>query len=406
MSDAYLQRLYDQRKNIEDRFNEILDAAAKENRDLTAEEDANLKTAQEDMANIKSHVDDILKTRELAKSIEPARAVLTPALVASNERGLASNDAEGLYELITGKRAFLESRFSPEYRAALDSSGGSAIATTFADFVSIALVTADPTYRISRKYPTTKGNPVVVPQVTARSAIAVTAEGSSIGTSNPTLAPLTLYAFKYPVLVDFTYELERDEIIGLDSVLGQQVGIAAGTAMGSAFALGTGTLEPTGFVHAASTGATASVTTASGTGFFDWLDCIALKNSVPAPYRDAASAAWQVSNGALTKMQQFRDSNGAPLWYNSTVPGVTDTFAGRPVYENPAMAAVGSVSLSVAFGDWNQYIIRTLPIRTERSTEWQFGSDIITLKTVFTVDGNILPGAASNAIRLMQSYNT
>ena len=247
---------------------------------------------------------------------------------------------------------------------------------------------------------------MVVPQVTARSAISVTAEGSSIGTSNPTVAPLTLYAFKYPVLVDFTYELERDEIIGLDSVLGQQVGIAAGTAIGHALALGTGTVEPTGFVSAASTGATAAVTTATGTGFFDWMDCIALKNSVPAPYRDAASAAWQVSNGALTKMQQFRDGNNAPLWYNSTVPGVTDTFAGRAVYENPAMAAVASASLSVAFGDWNQYIVRTLPVRTERSTEWQFGSDIITLKTVFTVDGNILPGAGANAIRLMKSYNT
>ena len=218
------------------------------------------------------------------------------------------------------------------------------------------------------------------------------------------MASITLNAYKYPVLSDYTFELERDEIIGLDQLLGESIGIAAGTAIGSDLTIGTAAAGPNGFVTAAANGGTASVTTASGTGFFDWLDLVALKNSVASPYRNARTAAWQVSNGALTKIQQFRDSNNAPLWIASASPGVSDTFLGRPIFENPAMAAVASASTSVVFGDFYQYVVReVLPLRVERSTDWQFGTDVITLKTVFTMDGDL---AVAGALKYLVSYNT
>ena len=407
MSDAYLKRIAEQRKLAETRFNEILDRAVAENRDTTAEENANLKTVQEDMKRLKDHMDDILATQKLAAAGDEMRAALQPVLERGVERssGHQATENEILADLMTGKRSEYIAERSPEFnRRVLTTPGGSAIATTFADFVAVAMITSNPTYELARKLQTRTGQPIVVPQVTAHPAISLTGENTAIATANPTIDHITMLAFKYPVLSDFSFELERDEIIGLDSLLGQSIGIAAGTAIGYDLTLGTGTVQPNGFVNGASAGATASVTTASGTGFFDWLDCIALKNSVPAPYRNARTAAWQVSNTALTKMQQFRDTQNQPIWLASPVPGVVDTFAGKPIYENPAMAAVASASLSVAYGDFYQYIVReVVPLRVERSSEWKFGTDLITLKTVFTMDGHL---SVSTAIKTLKSYNT
>lgn len=411
MSDAYAQRLVDRRKQAEHRFNELLDRAVDENRDLTAEENTEKGRLIDEMRTLKDQSDQLVEAQKLSAKADESRAELAPFLTVPGERSerhektedeilaeIVRPHGDGANELMS-KRTHATLAKGWEQRAALVTSGGSAVPTTFADFVAINQVTADPTYALARKLPTRTGQPIVLPNVTARPAISVTPEGSAIGTSNPTLAPITLYAFKFPVLVDYTFELERDEVIGLSQVLGETVGIAAGTAMGEKFAIGTGTVEPTGFLVTGTAGATATLSMGTATtGFFDWGDLVRLKNSVPAPYRNRPSSAWQVSNTGLTHMQQLRDDRGAPVWYASSTPGVADRFMGNAIYENPAMSAVGSaVGSAVAFGDFDQYVIReVLPVRVERSTEWQFGSDIITLKTVFTVDGHL---AVSTAIR-------
>jgi HK97 family phage major capsid protein len=419
LSDAYAQRLVDQRKQAEHRFNELLDTAVAENRDLTTEEETEKGRLIEAMRSLKAHADELVEAQKLSAQADEARSELAPFLVNPGERSTSQERTEDqiLSELLrpydtdnganfmVSKRTHQTLAAGWEKRAALVTAGGSAVPTTFADFVAINQVTADPTYGLARKLPTRTGQPIVLPNVTAQPAVAVTAEGSAIGTSNPTIAPITLYAFKFPVLCDYTFELERDEVIGLAQVLGETVGIAAGTAMGQKFAIGTGTTEPTGFLVTGTAGATATLSMGTATtGYFDWGDLVRLKNSVPAPYRNRPSSAWQVSNTGLNTMQQLRDDNGAPVWYASSTPGVADRFMGNAIYENPAMAAVGSaVGSAVAFGDFNQYVIREVqPVRIERSAEWQFGSDIITLKTVFTVDGHL---AVSTAIRRLLCAN-
>lgn len=406
MSDAYLKRLVEQRKAAEHRFNEILDTAAAESRDLSAEEQTNVDAAKADMKRLKDHMDDILATRKLASAADEVRESMAPVLERPAERSSSRPQTENeiLADLMSGKRTSYVAERSPEFsKRVLLQAGSTAVATTFADFVAVAMVTANPTYGLARKMQTRTGQNITLPQVTAHPAISLTAENNAIATANPTIASITLHAFKYPVLSDFTFELERDEIIGLDQLLGESIGISAGTAIGYDLTLGTGTVQPNGFVTAASTGATATLPTGTGT-FFDWADLVALKNSVAAPYRNAATAAWQVSTTALTKIQQFRDNNNQPLWIGAASPGIADSFLGRPIHENPAMAAVASATLSVAYGDFYQYVVReVLPVRVERSTEWKFGTDLITLKTVFTMDGNL---AVAGAIKVLKSANT
>ena len=88
-------------------------------------------------------------------------------------------------------------------------------------------------------------------------------------------------------------------------------------------------------------------------------------------------------------------------------PGLTQDFIptllGRPIYENPSMAAVASASISVAVGDFSQYVIRQLPLRVDVSQEAYWTSDGVGIRIIYEADGDLLH---ATAIRTLLSGNT
>lgn len=79
------------------------------------------------------------------------------------------------------------------------------------------------------------------------------------------------------------------------------------------------------------------------------------------------------------------------------------TLMGRPIYENPAMAAVASASKSVAVGDFRQYVIRQLPLRVDVSAEYAWGSDGMAIRIIYEADGDLMH---ATAIRYLISGDT
>jgi HK97 family phage major capsid protein len=67
------------------------------------------------------------------------------------------------------------------------------------------------------------------------------------------------------------------------------------------------------------------------------------------------------------------------------------------------MAAVASAAIAVSVGDFSAYIVRDLPLRIDRSTEFLFSTDSIALRVVTTRDGD-LPD--TTAIRAFRCANT
>jgi HK97 family phage major capsid protein len=107
-----------------------------------------------------------------------------------------------------------------------------------------------------------------------------------------------------------------------------------------------------------------------------------------------------VSNTALAKMAKFRDTTGGFLYAAAQVSGTPDTFLKRPVYENPAMAAVASASISVSVGDFSKYIVReVVPVRVDRSIEYKFNTDQVALRYITRRDGDLPDTTAIRAIR-------
>jgi HK97 family phage major capsid protein len=99
-------------------------------------------------------------------------------------------------------------------------------------------------------------------------------------------------------------------------------------------------------------------------------------------------------------MAKFRDSTGQFLYVSANVVGSPDRFLNRPVYENPAMAAVASAAISVSVGDFSKYIVReVVPVRVDRSIEYKFNTDQVALRYITRRDGDLPDTTAIRAIR-------
>lgn len=297
--------------------------------------------------------------------------------------------------------------FGPLYeqRATWTTSGGSAIATDFGTFYVDYLRNLSPMLdpNVVRVVHTQSGAPLIIPTLTADSGGGTAIpEGSSIGTANPTFAGHTFYGFSYKHLQDFTAELDQDSAIAIQPLLAQSAARGIGISVGSAFTSGTGTVEPTGFLVTASAGATATLAGSTATsGFFSWADLVALYTSVPTTAQ--LNGTWMVSTDAYTRILSLHDDNNRPVVLPGDIAaGAAPTLLGRPLKVNPAMVACGSaVGSAIAFGDFSTYIVREAgTMRVEVSKDWQFGSDVITLRTAVRYDGFLADSGAIKRLKL------
>ncbi len=413
MSTAYLASLEGKRKHAWERAKSIMDAAAAEGRDLSPEERASLDetdaaidgyAAEEKRVKdtaAKMQAADALRT-DIEKAVAETRAEKvdgTPASDADLFRAMISGAEKGLY----GEARAYDSQYSTR---ALSGNVGTAIPTTFADFVTVYARTLSPMFEVATTVNTTSGNPIVFPRLTADTLAGgtVTAEAAGITEGDPTISQVTLTAFKYAFTTLYSWELGNDEVIGLESLLAEAIARPLGINLGSYFTLGTGTTQPQGFLPVATNGGT-GLGTANNTAndkYWAAADLVDLLYSLPVPYR--RNSSWMTPSTGVARMRKFRDSTGQFIWAPGNIAqGQPDTFLGIPVYENPAMVAVGSVTTSLAVGDFSKYIIRQAgPMRVDISDQYKFSTDQLALRVITRADGN-LPD--TTAIRFLVSQS-
>ena len=358
-------------------------------------------------------LDGLLATRKryedraaIVAATDTFREEMAPRIETARADRRDPTDSELIRSIKPGGEDFREFRFSSDLeRRALQSEGGSAVATTFADMVAMYMRTIDPIWQVARIYDTRNANPLVVPRLTADAAGGgtVTAENGGITQADATISNITLNAFRYASIQPVSYQLWRDAEFDLTSLLAEAGGRQLGIAAGSAMAFANGSTGPNGYVAGGSAGATATGT-ASGTSFdtfFSPADLVDLYHSVTPQWR--AVGSWMVANSAMTKIRKFRDSQGM-FQYDPGIAGQPQpTLLGRPIYESPSLAAVASATKSVIFGDWSQYVIRRVPLRVDTSTEFLWGSDGVAIRIILETDGDIF---FPLAIRPLVAANT
>ena len=377
MSDI-TKTLHEQYRNDWEEAKSLLAGAADAKRELSAEEEARWTSLNDSMTARKAKMDQVAAAEERSEKIG---ALAERALKVENAVK-ADNDGDVLRAIATGEKR----RAQFEIRAL--ASAAATVPVTFADFIVTALTEGNVLYEGATKLRTTTGEQITLPRVTANQTAAFVTEGSSISPADPTISSITLYANKIASLTLLSNELVRDAGFDILGTVGRQAGAQIAFIAGSAMTLGTGTVQPQGFVSAATGLSTATKSGTVTATFWDAIDLATVLYSLAPSYRNT-NTVWHAATTAVSKLRKLQDLNGQFVFQPALAAGQPDTLMGYRLKENVHMAAVASASKSVAIIHEPSYYVRELPIEVASSQDYLFNTNQTALRTLYGVDGNI-----------------
>lgn len=304
------------------------------------------------------------------------------------ERATSATEAMASFELpsvqITSDERELRSfgsGDSHEFRQLVSASGTGVVGTSFYNQVIEVAQSVAPLLNVSRVINTTGGDNLQIPVLSALSTAAISAQGSAVNSSDPTITNITLGAFKYGVLVPVSQELVADAMIDINSLVAREAGKALGYAAGAHFTTGTGTTQPFGIV----TGAGSAVT--SGTAGLTADDLITLLYSLDPEVRNDASFAYMASPTALAAIRKLKDTAGNYIWNVANGQG---QILGYNVVENVSMPAHTTGNKSIIAGRMNDFVIRQAGgIKVEVSDDYGFANDLRYFKVTGRFDSKL-----------------
>ena len=245
------------------------------------------------------------------------------------------------------------------------SAGGYTIPQGFLAELNIRRALFNPMREHARVIQTETGNPLPLPTVDDVSNTAsLVAEATASSATDVTFGQVILNSYTYRTLIKASNELLRDTGIDIQSYLAQLMGDRIGRSESAAFATGSGSSQPQGFV----TGASAGITAASATAI-TINEVVGLINSLDAAYHPNAKFAMHQSVWYyLLKLQDSLGRNLIPMNYADP----TDRrLMGFPVILTNSMASsVATTAKTIAFGDFEQFYIRDAgPLEIRRLDE-------------------------------------
>jgi len=392
--DEQIQRAFDAYRVAVQAERSLSEDIAAENRRPTPEEQEQFERMEEDIASARREYERLRRIDARRAELDEARSAIASLIAhepATSPDATVRSLPQMWAEIRSGGRTSVAD-FAYNERALAKSS--STVDASFYDRVVVYERTFTPMLNpdVVTILATTRGENLTIPRLTADTSAGgtVTAEAGTISAADPTISSVTLGAFKYASINLWSAELDTDEVVGLEDLMARSTGRDLGIGAGAHLTTGTGTVQPFGIVNQASNGGTATGT--ANNTFFGPADIIDLFYGRAAPYRTVGT--WMASSTGLAKIRKFVNSNGDFIWAPG-LGGQPDTVLGRPIFENPAMAAVGSASKSVLFGDTSRYFTRRVsPGRVELSRDYKFDTDQVALKTVERIDGNLVDVAA------------
>lgn len=384
MSD-FLSKQMEARQRAWSEAKALLDQAAAENRDLTAEERQSYDRINADLDQraqlIKDVQDAERREAEIAESMRGLEAVVRPA----EARAEATDEDSIIRAMLRGE--VRSHTFGVERRDVLTTSTGAPVPKTFSgqviDQARLVGPMLDP--NVVTVLNTAGGEDYILPGLSAFSTATIKAESVAIDESDPVFASTTLKAFKYSFLVQVSSEMIADSNADILGFIARQAGNELGYRANSLLTTGTGTVQPLGIQTAAGTGVTGATAV---TGAFTADNLIDLVYSVDGAARRLPGFAVMANGVNIAAMRKLKTSGGDYVFVPTLQPGTPDTILGYPLVENPHMSNAGTGVKSVIAGHLPTYVTRVAGgIRIDRSDEYAFSADLTTLRFVVRVDG-------------------
>lgn len=376
MSQSFIKAQAEARAKAWEEAKALLDTAATEKRDLTAEE-------QVKFDRINSELDERAAAIETIRKAEEREAKAAAAASGFEVAEVSKSDMDYVRALAKGE---IRSH-SFETRGTLTPTNSSGVVPqSFVARVYDLAREVGPMLDVSEIFQTQSGEDLKIPVLTAYGTAGLEAPGAEIDESEPTFSSITLQAYKYAFLVPVARELIEDGGVDIAEVLARAAGNSIGVAVNAALTTDNGSSKPNGLFNAAGTGVSGTI----AGGLFTADQLIDLAYSVDGAVRRLPGTGFMMSPSAIRNARKLKDNDGQYLFQPSLQAGQPDTLLGFRVYENPAVAAVGSAAASVGFGYLPSYKVRLAGgLRVDRSDDFKFANDLAVFRFMIRVDGDL-----------------
>lgn len=379
----YLKKQAEERAKAWEQAKALLDHAAAEGRDLTAEEN-------EQYARMTADIDEraAVIARITADIERESRAAEAMKGVEAQVRTVESRQSEGdiLRKLATGEIRSYEF----ERRDMAKGSTGTPLDVTLYDQIILKARMVGPMLdpNVVTLLNTERGEKIQIPNLNAYSTGTLTAEAAIFGESDPSFnAMVDLEAYKYGCLFQVSRELLTDSGVALEPFFAEQVGNALGYVVNTALTTGDGSSKPNGIVNAAGSGVAGGT---GVTGAFTADNVIDLIYSLDGAARRLPGFGVMGNGVAIAALRKLKDTAGNYVFQPSLAVGTPDTVLGYPLIENPQMASPALSAKSLIAGHFKSYFVRQVGgIRLDRSDDFAFNYDQVTFRATIRVDGDL-----------------
>jgi HK97 family phage major capsid protein len=358
------------------------EAAEKEDRSFTSDEQSKYNTASQGLDGLRSRIEreQNLSDEELrsAKPIDEKKEGTRddPVAQRSVRRGGLSDDPydKAFRSYLVGGQGNLqdEERSLLLEKRDLSLTGASGGFTVPQQFQA-TLIENQRAYGafmnpgVSTVLPTDGGNPIPMPVEDDTANVAsIVAEGVSLTASTDAVfGNISLGAFTYRSLVRVSLELLQDSAFDLEAYIARKLGIRLGRGFNAHATNGTNSGQPQG-VFNATVGASVGHTAATGnTVTFPYVSLVQTEHALDPGYRQ--NAQWMFNDNILQGLKLQLDTTGRPIWQpnyapaNDTASTYTPfggTILGYKYTINQDAPVMAANARCVAFGDFSTYCVR------------------------------------------------
>ena len=358
------------RANLYEQMKDVIESAEAESRSLDSAELEKISRIEADMDRAAEAISVAQRAEERKLEVAEAAKGFVPAEEKRDDAAIFRAMASGEVRSHT---------FNHEKRALVPATA--TVPVGFLDQVYGLARLVGPMLDVSDVITRTSGESLRIPTYTAYSTATQYAAGSAIAESNPTFDSVLLAPKKIGFTVQIANELLSDAGFDIESVIAEQAGNAIGFKINDLATVGTGSTEVEGIVAAAGSGVTGGTTTFTADQLID------LQFSLDGAARRLPGVGYMGNTSTVGVMRKLKDDNNQYL-YTVNV-GAPDNFAGFPIFENPAMADVGTGNKSVLFGHFPSYKIVTTGLEVATSSDAYFANDVTAYRFTYRFDGKL-----------------
>lgn len=389
-----LTKLIEERARLITAMRSTLDVADGESRIFTAEE-----TQEYDRQEARvSELDAEIAKRNRLSALKPAEGLVlggSDAAVVEPGAEVRTVDPLGTPEYRNAFMDYIRKGRAEERALSVGtaSGGGYTVPVSFSAEIIKSLRQFGQIRNLAKVIPTAEGNTLNIPSGTGFGSGGWGTEGGTFTGTDPSFGQVSLSAYKVWQIVQVSEELLQDSgLVDLEGYVAQALGENLALLQNTAFVNGTGAGQPTGFITNGATGVTAGNGTVQVSAILpDTL--FDIQHSLTVPYRPNAS--WVLHDSSLKIIRKLKDSQNRYLWEMALTAGAPDTLLGKPVYIDPDMPVMAASAKSIAYGDFQRYIVRTAGgIGVQRLNELYAATGQVGFRVFERLDGKIADTAA------------